>query len=144
MSRLFLKLDIEDGEVKTLLIHYFDATVRLFRNKPWASHLDVDLGDRVTGVSVEQELIDDLLELHYPYTEMPYIDTATLTWLADRAMTDGRPASCDNCGSERMHQHTKKTYAKTGWKMQYKCYDCGAYKLGSVLHRIEDKTNRLE
>lgn len=49
---------------------------------------------------------------------------------------DGRPASCDNCGSTQMHNHTKKAYAKTGWKMQYKCYNCGAYKLGSKLHKI--------
>lgn len=68
-------------------------------------------------------------------------------WMTNHPPTgimNGRPASCDNCGSERMHQHTKKTYSKTGFKMQYKCYDCGAYCLGSVLHRIEDKTNRLE
>lgn len=59
-------------------------------------------------------------------------------------ISDGRPASCDNCGSIKMHKHTKKTFAKTGWKQQYKCYDCGAYKIGSVLHRVEDVTNRLD
>ena len=68
-------------------------------------------------------------------------------WMSNHPATgiiEGRPASCDNCGSEKMHNHTKKAYAKTGWKMQYKCYDCGSYKLGSVLHKVEDKTNRLD
>ena len=55
-----------------------------------------------------------------------------------------RPASCDNCGSSKMHNHSKKTYAKRGWRQQYKCYDCGSYKLGSVLNKVETKENWLE
>lgn len=50
----------------------------------------------------------------------------------------GRPDSCDSCGSEKMHQHTKKTYAKKGWKYQYKCYNCGAYKMGDKIHKFEN------
>lgn len=54
-----------------------------------------------------------------------------------------RPASCDNCGSDKMHSHSKRSYGKTGYKRRFKCYDCGAYKTGSVTHKVEDKNNRL-
>lgn len=49
---------------------------------------------------------------------------------------DGRPAACDNCGSDKMHNHVKKTLAGRGWRMQYKCYNCGHYQLGTKLHKI--------
>lgn len=52
---------------------------------------------------------------------------------------EDRPKACDNCGSTRLHNHTKKTISKTGWKMQYKCYDCGAYKIGSKLNKFDEK-----
>lgn len=55
------------------------------------------------------------------------------------SVMDGRPKSCNNCGSERMHRHTKKTFSKTGWKMQYKCYDCGAYRIGTKLFKFAEK-----
>ena len=51
---------------------------------------------------------------------------------------EGRPDTCDHCGSDKMHQHTKKTYAKQGWKYQYKCYNCGAYKMGAKLHKFKN------
>lgn len=56
-----------------------------------------------------------------------------------RSVLDGRPKACDNCGGQRLHQHTKKTISKVGYRMQYKCYDCGAYKVGSKLHKFEEK-----
>lgn len=73
-------------------------------------------------------------------TEKLYLELRP--WITNhpaRGVMDGRPKSCDNCGSQRLHNHTKKTFSKTGWKMQYKCYDCGAYKVGSKLHKFEEK-----
>lgn len=75
----------EVGEHK-MILHWFNTTVRLFRNKPWATHLDVQIEDRRVGVTVEQDLADDMLELHYPYRELPFIDSASLDWLAERAL----------------------------------------------------------
>lgn len=96
-------------------------------------------GDMKAWRKMQRYNKQDVVLLEKVYLKMrPWIKNHPNTGIAD-----GRPAACDNCGSDRMHQHTKKTYAKTGWKMQYKCYDCGAYKTSSVLHRIEDKTNRL-
>lgn len=78
-------------------------------------------------------------------TEKLYLELRPwMTTHPPMGIMDGRPASCDNCGSSKLHNHTKKFYAKRGWYMQYKCYDCGAYKKGAVLHAIEDKTNRLD
>jgi hypothetical protein len=51
---------------------------------------------------------------------------------------EGRPDKCEVCGGAQMHQHTKKTYAKRGWKYQYKCYNCGHYQLGTKLHKFEN------
>lgn len=51
---------------------------------------------------------------------------------------EGRPDFCEVCGGAQMHQHTKKTYAKRGWKYQYKCYNCGHYQLGTKLHKFEN------
>lgn len=65
------------------------------------------------------------------YLELrPYDDTPP-----KMGVMDGRPAACDVCGSERMHNKTKKAYAGGGWRMQYKCYDCGHHQLGSKLHK---------
>lgn len=64
-----------------------------------------------------------------------------LPWINNhppRGTMEGRPDHCDNCGYDKMHQHTKKTYAKRGWKQQYKCPNCGAYKLGTKLHKFEN------
>jgi hypothetical protein len=52
---------------------------------------------------------------------------------------DGRPLACKNCSSQKLHQHTKKTLAGQGWRYQYKCYACGAYQLGTKLHKFEEK-----
>lgn len=76
----------DDGEPQDMLLHYFNTTVRLFRGKPWATHLDVRFEDRKVGVTVEEELADAMLELHYPYLEQPFIDSASLNWLAERAL----------------------------------------------------------
>lgn len=54
-------------------------------------------------------------------------------------LMDDRPKACNNCGSQKMHKHSKKSYAKTGWKYQYKCNNCGSYQIGSKLHKFDEK-----
>jgi len=55
----------------------------------------------------------------------------------------GRPASCDNCGNNRFQINKSKYYTKSGYKMQYKCSNCGAYKTSPVQHRVEELDERL-
>lgn len=76
----------------------------------------------------------DVVLLEKVYLKMrPWMNNHPSTGVAD-----GRPDACDNCGSTKLHRHTKKFLAKRGWRMQYKCYDCGAYKMGTKMFKVGD------
>lgn len=78
---------LRDGEPVDMYLHWFNTTIRLFRGKPWASHADVQIDDdRKVGVVLDEDTIGAMLELHYPYHESPFIDPASVKWLAERAM----------------------------------------------------------
>lgn len=77
----------KDGEPVEMYLHWFNTCLRLFRNNPWASHADVIIDDRKVGVVLDEDTIDAMLELHYPYHECPFIDDASVKWLAERAMS---------------------------------------------------------
>lgn len=69
-------------------------------------------------------------------------------WIANHppiGIMAGEPAACNNCGSSRLWKDKRQfNYTKTGFKYQYKCAECGAYKTGSTLFKIEYGEDRLE
>ena len=87
-SPFFRARFIDNGEMKTMDLHWFNTTVRLFAGKPWATHLDLYDEDGKSGIAVSEEIADYLLDLGYPYLEMPYIDSNSMEWLAAIAMKD--------------------------------------------------------
>ena len=88
-SPFYVARYVEGGEEQDMMLHWFNTTVRLFRNKPWATHIDVRDDGQVRGVMAEDELVEAMLELHYPKHESPFLDPATVKWLADRAIDGG-------------------------------------------------------
>ena len=92
-------------------------------------------GDMKAWRKMQKYNIQDVVLLEKIYLKMR-------PWMNNHphlGVIDGRPLACKNCSSQRLHQHTKKTIANTGWKYQYKCYDCGAYQIGTRLHKFEQK-----
>lgn len=85
-SPFFRARFFENGEQQTIDLHYFNTTVRLFRGKPWATHLDLYDEDGKSGIAVSEEIADYLLDLGYACLEMPYIDSNSMEWLAAIAM----------------------------------------------------------
>lgn len=92
-------------------------------------------GDMKAWKKMQKYNIQDVVLLEQIYLKMR-------PWIANHpsmGVLDGRPLACKNCGSQKLHQHTKKTLAGQGWKYQYKCYDCGAYQIGTKIHKFEEK-----
>lgn len=94
--------------------------------------LGCDAGDMKCWKTMIKYNKQDVLLTERLYLELrPYIENHPKL-----RILDGRPKACDNCGSDKLHNHVKKTLAGQGWRMQYKCYDCGHYQLGTKLHKI--------
>lgn len=77
-------------------------------------------------------------------------------WITNHPPTgimDGVPGACHACGATDFAELENRDYTKTGWKRRWRCVApdktkragiCGAVRTGSTLHKVEDKTNRLE
>lgn len=108
---------------------------RKLKHEGFRLWLDCDAGDSRAHKKMLKYNVQDVRLTEKLYLELrPWITNhPKMGVLLDR------PKSCDNCGSSRLHNHTKKTLAGQGWRMQYKCFDCGHYQIGTKLHKFTEK-----
>jgi len=73
----------------TILIHWFNSTLRIFKDSPMSTHLDYRNDDgRLQGIGIDDDLIEQMLEYDWPRHEIPLLagDPASMNWLAARAI----------------------------------------------------------
>lgn len=92
-------------------------------------------GDKKAWKKMQKYNIQDVVLLESIYLKMrPWMNNHP-----NLGVIDDRPKACNNCSSQRMIIHKKRMISNTGYKMQYQCGDCGAYKTGTKLHKFDDK-----
>lgn len=78
----------EEG-VHTIFLHWFNTTLRVFRDDPTATHLDYrNEQGTLQGILVDSETIEQMEAYSWPRHELPLLaaDPASMKWLAARAM----------------------------------------------------------
>jgi len=81
----------DEGEPEKVLFHWYNSTLRFFKSSPESNHLDFRTDEgKLQGVRLSADLLEAMDEMHYPKHELPILamDTASVQWLASRAMTD--------------------------------------------------------
>lgn len=73
----FIRVAHDLGE---LILDHLNCRVRIFDEKEY-NHVEL-MGDdgRVTGIEINQTLLDYLIEEDFPYLYLPFIDTNTHEW----------------------------------------------------------------
>ena len=64
-----------------ILMHWFNSQLRVFRNAPWANHLDLSVGADTVGVMLEPELFEAFRRNRFPELNWPIIDPPSIKYL---------------------------------------------------------------
>lgn len=92
-------------------------------------------GDMKAWKKMQKYNIQDVVLLEKIYLKMrPWMNNHP-----NLGIMDDRPKACNNCSSQHMTIHKKRVISNTGYKVQYQCQDCGAYKTGTKLHKLDEK-----
>jgi DNA-directed RNA polymerase subunit RPC12/RpoP len=61
-----------------------------------------------------------------------------LPWIQNYPIVHPENGTCRNCGSKHITK-SKSRAVKNGWKQQYQCQSCGAYKTGEMIKNDKEE-----